>query len=75
MSAPQFNETRINAMLAALTAQRDSASNISASLSGELAVANARIKELTDQLDAATALIAANAEVVPKAEKKGKTNA
>jgi hypothetical protein len=59
-----MNETQINAQFAALVDQRNAAQNNSVNLIGELAVANAKIKELEKQLEAATALVSDNATEV-----------
>lgn len=48
-----MDESKINAMFGALIEQRNNALNQVANLAGELAVANARIKELSDLLQGA----------------------
>ncbi len=61
-----MDSIQINAQFAALVEQRNEALNTSVNLAGELAVLNAKVKELTVQLEAATALISDNATVHPK---------
>ena len=53
-----MNETQINAQFLVLVEQRNAALNTVVNLSGELAVLKAQVKDLTAQLEAATALVA-----------------
>lgn len=63
-----MNETQIQAQIDTLVEQRNSAMNAVVNMAGELAVAKAQIKKLTAELEAASALIADNAEVVESAQ-------
>lgn len=62
-----MNETQIQAQIDTLLEQRNTAMNTVVNMAGQLAVANAKVKELTAQLEAATALISDNAEEVTHA--------
>ena len=65
-----MNETQVNAQFAALVEQRNNALNQVVNMAGALAEAGSKIKELTAQLEAATAIIEEEATIV-----EGPTNA
>jgi len=61
-----MDENRINALLAALSEQRNAALNQVVELSASLAVVKNEVEQLKKELEAATAILADSATVVEK---------